>query len=65
MWGYVKSQVYANKPRTIQQLKAEIIRVIADVTPDICELVIPNFIDRVNACRLSGGGHMPDIIFHH
>lgn len=43
--GYVKSQVYANKLRTIQQLKAEIIPVIADVTPDIYERVIAIFIE--------------------
>lgn len=50
---------------TIQQLKAEILRVIADVTPDIRERVIANFIERVNIRRLSGNGHMPDIVFHH
>lgn len=65
MWGYVKSKLYANKPRTIQQLKAEILRVIVDVSPDIYERVIINFIKRVNTCRLSGGGYMPDIVFHH
>lgn len=48
LWGYAMSRVYANKPVTIQQMKAEIIRVIADVTPDICERVIGNFIERVN-----------------
>jgi hypothetical protein len=65
MWDYVKSKVYVNNPRTIQQLKAEILCVIVDITPDICERVIINFIERVNTCRLSGGGHMPDIVFHH
>jgi hypothetical protein len=65
MWSYAKSKVYANNRRTIQQLKAKILRIIADITPDICERVIINFIERVNTCRLSGGGHMPDIVFHH
>lgn len=64
LWGYVKSKAYVNKPQTIPQLKEEIERVINDINRDVCEKVIANFIDRVTACRDSGGGHMPDIIFH-
>jgi hypothetical protein len=64
LWGYVKSQVYANKPRTIPELKAEIRRVIGGIEPHICERVIRNFEERINVCRLSTGGHMADIVFH-
>ena len=63
LWGYVKSKVCVNRPQTILQLKEEIQRVINDINRDVCEKVITNFIDRVTACRESGGGHMPDIIF--
>jgi transposase len=64
LWGYVKSQVYANNPRTIPELKAEIRRVIGGIEPHICERVIGNFEERINVCRLSAGGHMADIVFH-
>jgi len=50
---------YANKSRTIRRLKAEIKRAISDVTLD--ERVVANHVERI--CRLSGDGHMPDIVF--
>lgn len=64
LWGFVKSQVYANKPQTIPELKAEIQRVIGEIEPQLCENVIENFMKRTRVCRLSHGGHMPDILFH-
>ncbi|KAJ8937868.1 hypothetical protein NQ318_022252 [Aromia moschata] len=46
-----------NRVGTIQEPKAEIIRVIADVQQDIRKRVIGNFIEHVNTCRLSGVAH--------
>ena len=53
-WEFVKSKVYSNS-------KAEIERVTGDI---VCETVISNFEERINACRLSAGGHMADVVFH-
>ena len=64
LWGFVKSKVYAKKPRTIFQFSAEIKRVIGDIGPQMCEKVISNFKEHINACRLSAGAHMTDIVFH-
>lgn len=64
LWGYLKSLVYANKPRTINDLKEEIRRVVGQIEVETCRAVMANFMDRVVACQRSRGGHMHDIIFH-
>ncbi|GFW79886.1 uncharacterized protein TNCV_3898871 [Trichonephila clavipes] len=37
LWGYVKSLVYADKPQTLDHLKDNICRVIADIRPQMLE----------------------------
>ncbi|CAI6366855.1 unnamed protein product [Macrosiphum euphorbiae] len=64
LWGYVKAHVYENKPRTIEELKEEIRRVIGELDPEMCQQVISNFVIRTKACQRSRGVHMPDMIFH-
>jgi hypothetical protein len=46
LWGFVKSCVYANKPQTIPELKAEIGRVIGEIEAQLCENVIENVVKR-------------------
>jgi hypothetical protein len=60
----VKSRVYANKPQTIPELKAEIGRVIGEIEPQLWENVIENFVKRGRVCQQSRGGHLSDIVFH-
>ena len=64
LWGFVKSRVYANKPQTIPELKAEIGRVIGEIEPQLCGNVIENFVKRGKVCQRSRGGHLSDIVFH-
>ena len=47
LWGNVKSQVYADNPTTIEQLKTIIERVIREITPNLCERVMENWVDRM------------------
>jgi hypothetical protein len=47
----VKSRVYANKPQTIPELKAEIGRVIGENEPQLCGNVIENFVERGRVCQ--------------
>jgi hypothetical protein len=35
LWGHLKAQVYINKPRTIEALKANLSEAIQEVTPDV------------------------------
>jgi len=37
LWAYLKSQVYTNKPQTIDALKANIINAIQQIQPDLCD----------------------------
>jgi len=42
LWGYVKSRVYGNKPKTIDELEANIRTIIAAIPPDMLHRVIEN-----------------------
>ncbi|GFV96265.1 transposable element Tc3 transposase [Trichonephila clavipes] len=63
LWGYVKSLVYADKPQTLDHLKDNIRRVIADIGPQMLEQVIENWTSRLDYILASRGSHMPEIIF--
>jgi hypothetical protein len=60
----VKSRVYANKPQTIPELKAEIRRVIGETELQLCGNVIENFVERARVCQQSRWGCLSDIVFH-
>jgi hypothetical protein len=62
--GFVKSRVYANKPQTIPEPKAEIGHVIGETRPQLCRNVNENFVKRGKVCQRSRGGHLSDIAFH-
>ena len=64
LWGFLKGKVYANDPQTILELKEEIRRTIDEISPQLCQNVIENFIKRVNVCQQGRGGHPSDIIYH-
>jgi hypothetical protein len=64
LWGFVKSHVYANKPQTIAELKAEIRCVIGEIEPQLCGNVIESFVKRARVCQQSRGGHLSDIVFY-
>ncbi|GFX60512.1 uncharacterized protein TNCV_1182311 [Trichonephila clavipes] len=63
LWGYVKSLVYADKPQTLDHLKDNIHRVIADIRPQMLEKVIENSTFRLDYIRASRGSPMLEIIF--
>lgn len=64
LWGYVKSLVYSNKPATLDALRMNIVRVIADIRADLCLKVMENWVQRINSCRRFRGGHLNDVVFH-
>ncbi|GFT32251.1 uncharacterized protein TNCV_1035141 [Trichonephila clavipes] len=63
LWGYVKSLVYADKPQTFDHLEDNILRVIADIRPQMLEIVIENWTSRLDYIRASCGSPMTEIIF--
>lgn len=64
LWGYVKSLVYANKPETLEDLRANIEREIAAVPVELCGRVIENWLQRIDRCKRARGGHMTEVEFH-
>lgn len=63
LWGYLKSLVYANKPRTIDALKLNIERCINEITPDLLHKVTENWVHRIRSCNRSQGGHLNNVLF--
>ncbi|KOC64644.1 hypothetical protein WH47_12108 [Habropoda laboriosa] len=54
LWGFLKSKVYANNPKTIDELKNNITAAIDETEFQLCE----------NVMKKSRGGHLNDIVFH-
>ena len=63
LWGYLKSKVFANKPRNIQELKTAIREEIANITVEMLQRVMRNFKEQLQECMHVGGGHLKDVIF--
>lgn len=63
LWGYVKSRVYMNKPNTIEELEANITRVIREIPVEMLERVIENWNLRLDHLNRSQGQHLKEIIF--
>jgi len=62
LWGYLKSKVYVQKPRTVDDLKVSIREEIATV-PQMLVNVMQNFEERLRTCVRKEGRHVSDIIF--
>ncbi|GFU77977.1 putative DD41D transposase [Trichonephila clavipes] len=63
LWGYVKALVYEDKSQTLDHLKDNIRRVMADIRPKMLGKVIENWTSRLDYIRASRGSHMKEIIF--
>ena len=62
--GHIKSLVYANKPATLDDLKDNIQREIANDPVEMCPRVVENWVQRIDRCKRARGSHMTDIEFH-
>jgi hypothetical protein len=63
LWGYLKSEVYVRKPRTVDDLKFSIREEIATVPQEMLVNVIQSFEKRLRTCVRQEGRHLSDIIF--
>ena len=64
LWRHIKSLFYANKPATLDNLKGNIQREIANVLVEMCARVVEIWVQRIDRCKRARGGHMTDIEFH-
>ena len=58
----MKSKVYENKPETLDELEANIRRIIGDITPAVLNQVIENWTSSLEHVRVSRRGLMPEIM---
>ena len=63
MWEFLKSRVYAGKPRTLGELKTAIRENIQEIGEETLVKVEANFRKRLQICARKNGHHLPDIIF--
>jgi hypothetical protein len=65
LWGYVKSRVHEEKPRTLEELKSAIGKQTKKINQELLERAVANFRERLQMCILQNGHHLNYIIFVH
>ena len=65
MWGYVKAQVYTEKPASMDALEDNIEAFIREITAEMLERVYQNWTKRMDHLKRSRGQHLHEIIFKH
>jgi len=64
LWGYLKSKVYVNKPRTLDELKTNIRQEIAAISAETLFKTMENAAKRALLAMQAQGDHLRDIIFN-
>lgn len=63
LWGYLKSKVYNDRPRTLEALKNNIRTNIAEIPVRMLQRVHENFRKRLLECKRGDGAHLSDTLF--
>ena len=64
LWGYVRDRVYADKTSILEHLKINIRQIMAEIRPNMCHIVIENYLKRINACNNEQQeGYLNDVVF--
>lgn len=63
LWGYLKSKVYVNKPKTLEELKTNIRQEIAAIPVEMLKKTMENAAKRAQYAVQAKGDHLRDIIF--
>jgi hypothetical protein len=63
LWGYLKSEVFKHRPRTLQDLKDAIRLEVARIPQQMLRRVIQNFRSRLEQCVDNEGHHLNDVLF--
>ena len=62
LWGKLKGSVYADNPRTTDELKQKITSVIQNIQPDELERVFQNTQRRARLCLQVNGAHFQQLL---
>jgi transposase len=57
LWGYLKSQVYCNKPTTLTALRQNIQASVSTISAELLSSVMHELYHRLTLCCFVGGGH--------
>ena len=52
-----------DKPLTLDHLKTNNRQVMAEISPNMCQKVVENYLKSINACNTSRGDHLNDGVF--
>ena len=63
LWGYLKSEVFKQRPQTLTELKRRISEQIAAIPNQMLVSVMDQFENRLRKCIAYKGRHLQDIIF--
>ena len=62
LWGVLKNQVFSDKPKTLNDLKENIINALKDISPEMCKKVTESIIKRCHHCIASNGLHFEHLL---
>jgi len=63
LWGYLKAEVYKYRPQTLKALKDAIREEVAAIPPELTNIVMENFRERLRQFITNNGRHLSDVIF--
>ena len=63
LWRFLKSKIYANEPKTIEELKNNIQGDMAEISLETLVNVTENSKKRARFCLSNNGGHFIDVVF--
>ena len=62
LWGYVKDKVFANNPKSLNDLQSAITSCIKSVNSDMLMNVSSNIVKRAHYCKSQKGGHFQHLL---
>jgi len=63
LWGCLKAEVYKHRPQTLKELKDAIRVDVTAIPPEMTNIVMENFGERLWQCMANDGHHLTDVIF--
>jgi hypothetical protein len=62
LWGYLKQDVYSNRPQTTEDLKQNIEVAISNISQETLKKVVRNMVTLVNICYAENSGHFQHLL---
>jgi hypothetical protein len=63
LWGYLKAQVYQQRPQILEGLKEVITQRVAAIPPEMTRRAMEKYRKRLGQCIDNEGPHLSDVSF--